>query len=1219
VRSQSKPELVGLALLAYVPFLLSSPGRVSADSKQYLYLDPGRFLARAGDLWDPQIAAGTVPHQHLGYLFPVGPWFWSLDRLGVPDWVAQRLWLGTLSLVAVLGARWLFRLLGAGPTGALVGALVYLLTPYQLAFTARLSVLLLPWAALPWLVGLTMRATRSGGWRQPALVALVLLGAGGINASSLLLVALGPALWLVLEAAGGRAAAARAAATAARIGVLAVGVSLWWVVGLRLQGSYGLPVLQLTENVRTVAEWSTPGDVLRGLGNWFFYGRDRTGFVLDQAAAYLDDRVVVAASFAVPTVALAAGIALRWRYRAFFGALIVVGTVVAVGAWPIDDPTPYGGAWEAFTSDTSIGLAFRNSPRAVPLVVLGLAGLAAAAVGAIPRPRAQQLAGGGLVVLALLALLPVARHGFLSAGLDRPEEIPEHWLEAVAAIDAGDHGTRVLEVPGASFAAYRWGNLVEPVTPGLTDRPYLAREVLPYGTAPSATLLDAFDRRLQQGTFEAATVAPIARLFAVGTVVLRADLDQSGRFDAPAPGPVWDVLTSEAAGLGPPRAFGPTDVDPDPEVPSVALFEVPEARPIVRVAPSEGPVVLAGDGDGIVDAAAAGLLDGRSLVLSAAALDDPSLEAALGAGAQLVLTDSNRRRIQTWFYSLRDTRGPTEQAGETQPDPTGYDFRLEPFPGRDDDSRTVVEQVGGRVSATMAGGPERPADRAAAAVDGDPATAWRVGGRDPRGERLVLEAPAPVPTNEVRLVRSAAKPGERVLTRVRVTVDDLAPIDVDLGPEADRPEGQAVTFAARDVTTVAVELLDTVPAPFSGGAEEPVGLAEVRLGDVRIDEVVRLPLDLLERSGSRAADPSLDVVLTRLRVELPETDLRDDEAHLDRRFELPTGRAFGLHGTVRRSGLASTPDPGDACREDLLEVDGDPVAVRLEPAAGAGAGSTWTLTGCGPLRLEAGSHRITAAEGRTTGLDLDRLVLSSTSSGAPADPGPRGTPASASGTEVVADRSGATSASIEVATDGEPFWLVLAQSESAGWAAATDGATVGERTLVDGYANGWLITPDGPGALTIDLTWEPQGLVWTGAAATVLAVLACAGILWRTRGRPTPPLAAEVALGERRGPAARSWAAVVVVALVVGATTALVAPPSVAGAAAGVTVAAGALRQGRLLLLVLAPAALVLSRLAPSRPSLAWLAVALLGAELLIDRWVRRSGPPDAPAAVSEG
>ena len=31
------------------------------------------------------------------------------------------------------------------------------------------------------------------------------------------------------------------------------------------------------------------------------------------------------------------------------------------------------------------------------------------------------------------------------------------------------------------------------------DRPYVARELIPYGTPPSADLLNALDRRLQEG------------------------------------------------------------------------------------------------------------------------------------------------------------------------------------------------------------------------------------------------------------------------------------------------------------------------------------------------------------------------------------------------------------------------------------------------------------------------------------------------------------------------------------------------------------------------------------------------------------------------------------------------------------------------------------------------------------------------------------------------
>lgn len=1202
VRPQSKTELVALALLAYGPFLLSSPGRISADSKQYLYLDPGRFLGRATDLWDPTIGAGTVPHQHLGYVFPVAPLFWTFDRLGVPDWVAQRLWLGTLTFLAALGARWLFHQVGTGRVGALGGALIYALTPYQLAFTAGASVLLTPWAALPWLVGLTMRATRTGSWRPPAALGLVLVLAGGINASALAFVALGPVLWVVVEAVRDRARAGRALRAAGRVAIVASGVSVWWLVGVRLQGAYGLPVLQLTENVRTVAERSAPGEVLRGLGNWVFFSRDGAGYVLDQAEAYDRDSLVVALSYAVPVIGLLAAIAVRWVHRTYFGLLVLIGTVVAVGSWPIEAPSPYGALWERFTSDTSLGLALRNSPRAAPLLVLGIAGLLAAAVGALPRVAWERVAGGAVAVVALGALLPVWQTGYLSERLDRPEEIPRYWEAAIADIDAGDHGTRVLELPGSTFAAYRWGNLVDPLVPGLTDRPYLAREVLPYGTAPSVNLLDALDRRAQLGILEPASIAPVARLFGVGTISLRADLEQSERAFSPPPGPVWQALTA-AEGLGPPRPFGPAGGDgSDPELPSVALFDVTDPQAIVRTAPGTTPILLGGDGDGIVDAAAAGLIDGRGLVLQAAGLDDDALDRAMDDGAHLVLTDSNRRRIQTWFYALRDTRGPTERAGRTAPDPTGYDFRLDPFPGTGDDARTVVEHVGGQVEATGGGGPDRPEDRAAHAVDGDPDTAWRVGGSDPVGQSLTLTLDEPLSIDGVQLVQPASARKGRGLSRVRVTLGDGEPIDVDLGPASRTDEGQTLVVPAQVADEIRVEVLRTVGAGPDGGLT-PVGLAELGVGSTTIEEVVRLPVGLLDRVGTGLHGHGLDIVLTRLRLDLPDPSRRDDEPHLDRRVELPLARAFSLAG-VGRATSAVPPVPLEVCRDDLVRIDGRPVAVRATGPASAAADGALSLEGCAPVALEAGSHRVTAGLGDATGLDVDRLVLSTDVTGAPGPLGVRGPGDDAAPEARVVD-DGATRLSVDVDAGDQPFWLVLGQSSSHGWTATAGDAGIGPRTLVDGYANAWLITPAGDGTTSVELQWGPQRLVWAGMAVSALAVLAC-GICGLRGHRRDPseasPLLADrprIGLGLREGPSDPMAGLVAGGAVAVGAV--LVADPGVAFVAFVMTVVAGLVPRGRALLLVGAPTALVLSRL-DLRPSLAWLALALLAADLVLGR-----------------
>ena len=77
------------------------------------------------------------------------------------------------------------------------------------------------------------------------------------------------------------------------------------------------------------------------------------------------------------------------------------------------------------------------------------------------------------------------------------------------------------------------------------------------------------------------------------------------------------------------------------------------------------------------------------------------------------------------------------------------------------------------------------------------------------------------------------------------------------------------------------------------------------MGATQVAEVVRLPVDLLDRVGERLTDHCLDIVLTRLRLDLPDTDRLDDEPRLDRRFELPVARTF--HAPGNRPAVRSGP------------------------------------------------------------------------------------------------------------------------------------------------------------------------------------------------------------------------------------------------------------------------------------------------------------------------
>src|SRR4029450_7551969 len=123
---------------------------------------------------------------------------------------------------------------------------------------------------------------------------------GGTNATALLYVGLASALWLPFALLHGDADVKRTLAAAGRIVLLVVLTSTWWISGLVLQGAYGINYLDVTETVRTVAQGASPTEVLRGLGNWFFYGGDAIGPSIDAAVDLTTRPALLAASFALP-------------------------------------------------------------------------------------------------------------------------------------------------------------------------------------------------------------------------------------------------------------------------------------------------------------------------------------------------------------------------------------------------------------------------------------------------------------------------------------------------------------------------------------------------------------------------------------------------------------------------------------------------------------------------------------------------------------------------------------------------------------------------------------------------------------------------------------------------------------------------------------------------------------------------------------------------------
>lgn len=920
-------DYVALAVLAFVPMVAAQPGVVTDDTKTYLYLDPGRYIRQAVSLWDPHVGLGTVTHENIGYLLPMGPFYWVLAELHVPLWVAQRLWMGCLLYAAGAGALYLCRVLGLSGPGRYVTAVAFMFTPYVLQYSGRISVILMPWAGLPWMLAFVVLALRKGGWRYPALFALVVALVSGINASSLLYVGIAPALWLPYAVLVAKDSTWRKAwGVAWKVAGLTILVSVWWAVGLQIEAAYGVNVLKYTETVPATSGASLASEVLRGLGYWYFYGTDRAGPWTQTSVAYTQNIALILWSFSVPLLAFLAAFVARWRYRTYFILITVVGMVMAVGPNPYDHPSSVGSVIKKIMVDTTAGLAMRSTDRASPLIILSMALFLGAGVSALSfRIRKSSLVIGALAVAAVAgASSPLWTGQILANGFNQPAVPPDYTRAAASALDKAHPGTRLYALPGNNFGAQRWGDTIDTVYPGLMTRPFATHEQQIMGSLPTADVLEAVDGPLQNGTMNWDAMAPMASLLSAGDVLVQYDQAYE-RYDTPDPQTVAAQLNSIPTGLVDPVTYG----KPRPNVPllphfseaSLALpatigwpaplvsYTVTNPRPIVRTESTADPLVVAGDANGVVAVASVGLLSGNPMILYSGTLDtNAALEkATLAKPANLVVTDTNRKQGYRW-NSLNENTGYTETAaqGPDKADPS--DAPLDLFPGAPVTAHTTAVLNGvSSVTASSYGSSITylPEDRPAAAFDANPQTAWLTNSfADQTGQWWQVILDKPRSENQLLLVQPQTGDPDRHISQVTLTFDGGHPVTVPLAPASRTATGQVVTFPERRFTTLRITLsCISVNDPSSPiGSRSSVGFAEVGIPGVSVDETVSMPQDLLRSAGTASQADRLTLAMTRLRSSgiPPRADV---EHSLQRTFWLPTARIFSLVGQARVSPL----------------------------------------------------------------------------------------------------------------------------------------------------------------------------------------------------------------------------------------------------------------------------------------------------------------------------
>jgi arabinofuranan 3-O-arabinosyltransferase len=988
--------IYALAAGSYIPTLMMYPQLIAADTKEYLYIDPISFLKTVAYIWSPTESLGTVTHQNIGYLFPMGPFFAIFNLMHVPVWIAQRLWTGSCLFTAGLGIRYLCTTLNLNAYSQLGSSYVYMLSPYILQYGAHLSALMLPFSGLGWMLAFTIKACKTNSLRYVGAFAIVVALISSINATSLLYVAITPLLWIIFATIRGEIKVLDAIMNAIKIGIASILVCIWWILGLLVESNYGLNILKYTETLQAVASTSTPSEALRGLGYWYFYATDSFGAILPSSIPYQTWSWLIVISFTIPALALIFSFLFKWKERSFFIMLTVIGVIASIGTYPFSHPSFLGKFLKHIMTTSKVGEALRSTDRATPMAVLGVSMLIAGFIDSLKINKAylRRVVPGffslSFVALSILNQPAIFTGNILSTHLSRTS-IPPYVKTAANYLNSLGTSTRTLIEPGQDFADYTYGFTNDPVIVGMTKRPIVERVQVPYGSNASVDLLEAFDLSIQNESLNPNAVAPIARLMSVGDVLVDSDIAYY-RYNQPPPQYLWSKLYPPATGLSNPVTFGPSTPNlpqynlpylneetlstlHNPWPPALADFPVTNSRPIIRTESLTSPIVLDGAGQGVVDIAQTGLMQGNPTILYSGTLANlpGGIDANVPAGATLVVSDSNAKVGRRWD-TLRDSIGEVETASQKTNPSDESDAPINLFPKLGTSGQTVASYLGIKsITASSYGNPVgyTPEDRPYNAFDANLDTAWLTAGfSNPIGQWLDIEFNNPVNTNVVTLYQAPVPLPDRLINKVTLIFDNKNSLTVKLGPQSLTKTGQSVNVGPRSFTSLkiviaGIENLYSTPGVSAVGFSE-IGIPVEGQNYPHTTEAIIPPSDLLNSMGNLSQNHRLLYTFNRQRVG-PYPPRSSPEVNIIRQFQTVTDRTYSVTGLAHIS--ATIPDqlidqligrnlpgplagsqivvrsqgrlPGDLNAESAFALDGN-LSTAWEPGLGINAQlGTW--------------------------------------------------------------------------------------------------------------------------------------------------------------------------------------------------------------------------------------------------------------------------------------
>ncbi|NGO45018.1 alpha-(1-_3)-arabinofuranosyltransferase [Streptomyces ureilyticus] len=857
---RSRRWLLGFWAVVFVLFLAVDPGRQTFETKLGVSVDPWQFMADLGQLWHDRGGFGGIADQYIGYAFPMLPYYALTDALGIPVWLAERLWLSLVVSVAFWGALRLAERLGIGSRPSrLLGAVVYALWPVFTIVVGSTSAAALPGAMLPWVL-LPLTNERYSARIAALRSALLIPFMGGVNAATTLAALLPVGLYLLSRPRGPRQ---RKLIVWWVPGVILA--TAWWVVPLLLLGFYGENFLPYIESSQTTTATMSATEMLRGAGNWVAY--------LNFGEAWLPAGWTVASSVVVIVCsALAAGLGLAGLARRdlperrWLVLVVLSVALITLAGYAGSFGAPFHETFQGWL-DGSLA-PFRNIYKFQVGLALALAFGLMHLVGVASETRgARPVRGRRFVTLiAAVLVLPGLALPYLNGSILQPgsfQELPKYWQATADWLEKHSPDSRALVVPATAHGIYTWGSPIDQPLDVLAESRWAQRDYVPFGTAGNRRAMDAVEQALLTGG-EVPGLADYLSRSGLHYVVVRNDLDPDQMGYVPSTTVKRTLEESgyrRVTGLGPLMTGG--TIPEDTPVQVEGLYPRHRAVEIYEPADENVPrpgqaglkavadtAVVSGGPEALLPVSADPAMRGRAAVLTGdnhPGLGTPPLQVT-GDGMRRADTRFGLVNANTSYTYTRDERnhsGSFQDAGEKP-------HQILPTEGIE--HQTVAELRGAKsVTASSSGNWlfYLPQYDPVNAFDGNPNTAWAEGASgsaDGEWLRIGFTEKTDIPSS-IRVTPLPQNSVRSAPTRVRVETERGSKTSYlqanGMRQRIKAPEGETDWLRITIVDSAARH------AGLTGA-----GFSEISIPDVQVTRMLRLPKDA-ERSEAAAEVVSL--------------------------------------------------------------------------------------------------------------------------------------------------------------------------------------------------------------------------------------------------------------------------------------------------------------------------------------------------------------------------